>query len=107
MTYKFADRMKEWTSYAGIAAAGLAAMIPQLVPADNHWVQIWQAAQLFVAGAMIFIPQTAGTTAVENDSWTLLRAFAKNLPPQYAGPMQPLLSTLAAHLANAETGDRK
>ena len=104
MAYKFTDRLKEWTSYVGVAAAGLATMVPMVVPADNHWVQIWQAAQLFVGGAMIFIPQTAGTTAVENDSWTLLKAFAQKLPPQYAGPMQPLLSTLASHLANAEAG---
>ena len=104
MAYKFTDRLKEWTSYAGIAAAGLAVVVPQVFPADNHWVQLWQAVQMLVGGAMFFVPQTAGTTAIENDSWSLLKAFANNAPPQYAAAMQPLLSTLAAHLARAETG---
>jgi hypothetical protein len=104
MGYKFADRFKEWGSYAGIAIAGLAAALPHVVPADNHWVQLWQAIQMVVGGALFFVPQTAGSTAVENDAWSLLRAFAGKLPPDYASAMQPLLGTLAATLARAEAG---
>lgn len=103
MAYKFADRSKEWTSWVGTAVAGLAAAVPAMFPASNHyWIELWQALQLFVGGALIFIPQTAGTTAVENESWSLLKAFAAAAPPEYSEPMKPLLATLAGHLAVAE-----
>src|SRR6185437_7892904 len=103
MAYKFQDRSKEWTSWVGTIVAGLAAAIPAMFPATNHyWMEFWQAAQLFVGGALIFIPQTAGSTAVENESWQLLKAFAAAAPPEYAEPMKPLLATLAGHLATAE-----
>lgn len=103
MVYRFRDRLKEWTSYAGVAAAALGYSLPLIVPADAHWVQFWQGAQMLVGAAMIFTPQTAGTLAVENDSWSLLKAFAANVPPQYSAVMQPLIAELAAHMARAET----
>lgn len=104
MSYKFSDRAKEWTSYAGAAAAALAYALPMLVPADLHWIQFWQGAQMLVGAALIFVPQTAGTTSVENESWSLLKAFAAKAPPEYSDAMQPMLAALAAHLASAEVG---
>lgn len=105
MTYKVKDRFKEWTTYAGIVVAVLAAAVPQVFPASSPlWAHIWQATQLFLGGAMVFIPQGAGTTVVENEAWSLLKAFAGKLPPGYADSMQPLIATLASSLARAETG---
>lgn len=104
MAYKFGDRLKEWTSYVGVAAVGLGMAIPAFVPVvNNHWAEFWQAAQMGLGFALALIPQTAGTTAVENDAWSLLRAFAKAAPPQYSDAIQPLLAELASHLAKAET----
>lgn len=105
MTYKVKDRFKEWTTYAGVVTAALAAAVPQVFPAASPlWAHLWQSAQLFLGGAMVFIPQTAGSTAVENEAWTLLKSFAGQLPAGYADSMQPLIATLAASLARAQTG---
>lgn len=95
MTYRLRDRAKEWTSYVGIAAAGLGAMIPEIAPVADHWAQFWQAGQMFVGAALIFIPHTAGSTAVENDGLELLRALASKLPSTYAAAMQPTINALA------------
>lgn len=102
MSYRFRDRAKEWTSWAGIALSALAVVIPQVLPPDTWWVEAWQAGQMVLGVALIFIPHTAGTTAVENEAWALLKAFAAQLPPAYAAPMQPLIQALASALAQSE-----
>lgn len=101
MNYRFRDRAKEWTSWVGIVLSALAVVIPQVLPPDTWWAEAWQSGQLVLGAALIFIPHTAGTTAVENDAWSLLKALSANLPPAYAGPMQPLVQTLAAALAQS------
>lgn len=103
MTYRFRDRAKEWTSWVGVALTALATVLPQVVPPDTWWVEAWQAAQTGLGMALVFIPHTAGTTAIENDAWSLLKAFAAQLPPAYATPMQPFIQALASGLAHAET----
>lgn len=104
MTYTFSDRLKEWTSYAGVVVAALSAAIPMLISPTNHvWVEIWQALQIGLGSALVFIPQTAGTTAIENEAWTLLKAFSGRLPPDYASVTQPLVSELASVLAKSQT----
>lgn len=102
MSYKFADRAKEWTSWVGIGLSALAVAIPQILPPNTWWVEAWQAGQMVLGVALIFIPHTAGTTAVENDAWSLLKAFATQLPPAYSAPMQPLVQALASALAHSE-----
>jgi hypothetical protein len=103
MAYKFSDRLKEWTTYVGVAAVCLGAVLPHFMP-PGPWVQVFQTAQMALGAMLMFVPQTAGSTAVENDSWALLKAFTAGLPPEYAAGVQPLLSTLAGHLARIEAG---
>jgi hypothetical protein len=94
MAYKLTDRAKEWTTYAGIAVAGIAAAVPDFVPVDK-WTEGWQAAQLLLGAAMIFIPQSTGTTAVENELLSLMQALAAKVPTQYQGALQPFMAFLA------------
>jgi hypothetical protein len=94
MAYKVSDRAKEWTTYAGIAVAAVAVVVPQMIP-TQEWTQLWGAGQLLLGAAMIFLPQSAGTTAVENDALTLLQAFSAKVPPQYSAAMQPFMAVLA------------
>lgn len=94
MAYKVSDRAQEWTTYAGIAVAAIAVVVPQILPAQE-WTQLWGAGQLLLGAAMIFLPQSAGTTAVENDALALLQAFSAKVPPQYSAAMQPFLAVLA------------
>lgn len=108
MTYTFKDRVKEWTSYAGLGVAALAAAIPAVMPATSHyWVEGWQALQMGLGVALIFIPQTAGTTAIENEAWQLLQAFSGKLPQAYAADMQPLIGELASTLAKSQVAASK
>lgn len=97
MAYKLSDRAKEWTTYAGVAIAALSAVLPQIVP-EHGWAEAWQAAQMLLGAALIFMPQTAGTTAVENEGLTLLRALSDHLPAQYASAMQPFITVLTTAL---------
>lgn len=94
MAYKVADRAKEWTTYAGILVAGIATVVPQLVPTAT-WVQVWADAQMLLGAALMFLPQTAGTLAVENEILPLLQALSTKIPPQYGAAMQPFLAILA------------
>lgn len=105
MSYSFADRIKEWTTYVGVATVGLAAAIPAMFPAaDHHWVQFWQAAQYILGAALAFIPQTAGTQAVEREAFSLLRAFAQQLPPDYAAALTPALNILGQAAIQVSAG---
>jgi hypothetical protein len=94
MAYRLADRAKEWTSYAGLAVAAIGAAVPQVIPVD-HFAQYWSDAQIILGAALVLLPQTAGTTAVENDALSLLRALSAKVPPQYAAAMQPFVTLLA------------
>lgn len=94
MAYKVADRAKEWTTYAGIIVGGIATVVPQLVPSAT-WVQVWADAQMLLGAALVFLPQTAGTFAVENEILPLLQALSAKVPPQYGAAMQPFLAILA------------
>lgn len=102
MSYCFRDRAKEWTSYVGVGLSALAAVIPQVVPPNTWWVELWQASQMGLGIALVFIPHSAGSTAIENEAWSLLKAFAAKLPAEYAGPMQGVIQTLGAALANSQ-----
>jgi hypothetical protein len=93
MAYKVADRAKEWTTYAGLAVAAIGAVVPS-VPTD-HWAQYWTDAQIILGAVLVLLPQTAGTTAVENEAMTLLQALSAKVPPQYAQAMQPFVTLLA------------
>jgi hypothetical protein len=45
MAYKLTDRLKEWTSYVGVAVGAIGVAVPQLVPAAQ-WAHVWADAQL-------------------------------------------------------------
>lgn len=95
MAYSFQDRLSEWTTYAGLAVGALAAVVPQVVPV-GPWSEAWMAGQLFLSAALVLLPQTAGTTAVENDGLQLLKALADHVPPQYASALTPFMTVLSA-----------
>lgn len=95
MAYSFQDRLSEWTTYAGLMVGALAAVVPQVVPV-GPWSEAWMAGQLFLSAALVLLPQTAGTTAVENDGLTLLKALAAHVPPQYASALTPFMTVLSA-----------
>ena len=95
MAYKISDRAQEWTTYAGIVVGALSAAAPQFMPHDT-WCQVWQAAQLILAAALVFLPQSAGATAVENDGLVLLRQLSSHLPPEYTNSLTPIMSVLTA-----------
>jgi hypothetical protein len=94
MAYKLADRAKEWTTYAGLAVAGIGAAVPSVILVD-HWAQYWGDAQLILGAVLVLLPQTAGTTAVENEAMSLLQALSAKVPPQYSQAMQPFVTLLA------------
>jgi hypothetical protein len=94
MAYKVADRAKEWTTYAGLAVAAIGAAVPSVIPVD-HWAQYWGDAQLILGAVLVLLPQTAGTTAVENEAMSLLQALSAKVPPQYSQAMQPFVTLLA------------
>ena len=94
MAYKVADRAKEWTTYAGLAVAAIGAAVPPVIPVD-HWAQYWGDAQLILGAVLVLLPQTAGTTAVENEAMSLLQALSAKVPPQYSQAMQPFVTLLA------------
>src|ERR1700751_2822101 len=90
MAYKMTDRLKEWTSYAGVAVGAIGVAIPQLVPAAE-WTHFWADAQIILGAALILLPQTAGTTAVESDALALVQALSDKVPPQYQSALRPFL----------------
>jgi hypothetical protein len=93
MAYKVADRAKEWTTYAGLAVAAIGTLVPEVQV--DHWAQYWTDAQIILGVVLVLLPQTAGTTAVENEALTLLQALSSKVPPQYAQAMQPFVTLLA------------
>jgi hypothetical protein len=93
-SYKVADRAKEWTSYLGLAVGAIGAVVPQIIPVD-HWAQYWGDAQIVLGALLVALPQTAGSTAVENDALSLLQALSAKVPPAYAGALQPFMVMLA------------
>src|SRR5690348_18446765 len=93
MAYKLTDRLKEWTSYVGVAVGAIGVAVPQLVPAAQ-WAHVWADAQLVLGAALVFLPQTAGTTAVEADALSLVQALSDKVPPQYQSALQPFLALL-------------
>jgi hypothetical protein len=95
MAYNFQERLSEWTTYAGVIVGALAAVVPQVVPV-GPWSEAWMAGQLFVSAALVLLPQTAGTTAVENDGLQLLKALADHVPPQYSSALTPFMTVLSA-----------
>jgi hypothetical protein len=93
MAYKVADRAKEWTTYAGFAVAAIGTLVPEVQV--DHWAQYWTDAQIILGAVLVLLPQTTGTTAVENEALTLLQALSSKVPPQYAQAMQPFVTLLA------------
>jgi hypothetical protein len=95
MAYKLTDRLKEWTTYAGVVLAGVGAVIPDLIPPDA-WSHYLGDAQIILGAAMAFMPQSAGsTTAIEQDAVSLLQAFTSKMPADYAESVRPVLNSLA------------
>jgi hypothetical protein len=93
-SYKVADRAKEWTTYVGAAVGIIGAAIPQFIPVE-HWAQYLGDAQIVLGALLVAVPQTAGTTAVENDALSLLHALSDKVPPAYQGALQPFMMMLA------------
>lgn len=93
MAYNVSDRMKEWTSFAGAAVAAASIVIPQFVPVAA-WVHYWADAQLVLGAALVLIPQSAGTTAVENEALSLLQAISAKVPAEYAAAVLPAINLL-------------
>jgi hypothetical protein len=94
MAYKMADRAKEWTSYAGAAIAAVSVIVPEFIPAQA-WVHYWADLQLVLGASLVLVPQSAGSTAVENDALSLLKALSAQIPQQYSAALQPVMGMLA------------
>lgn len=93
-SYNLQDRLKEWTSAAGAMVAAAAVIVPEFIPV-TQWVHYWTDAQLVLGAALVLIPQTAGSEAIENDALSLLTALSSKVPPDYAAAVQPLIAQLA------------